>query len=99
MWWRAHGWRFREVREHFEGRHEKGLLVFAELPSPDKRWPASYWLAMRSILPAEIGQLADLSCLPVAGGITVLTWSPIWYCPWCGVTMVRHYGHQLELLL
>jgi hypothetical protein len=92
------GWCCTHFMGHFERRYDRGLFVFAEPPDPAGRFSASFWLAMRCV------QMADMSRLPQLHGpsdlpLTIQTWFPMWFCPWCGVQLAEYYGHQLDQLL
>ena len=97
MWWRSRGWCCDGLREHFDRRYERGIFVFAEPATEDGRRPTSFWLAMRSVRREDMGRLQVWN--PPAGlPLTILTWYPIWFCPWCGAYLARHYRDQHELL-
>lgn len=98
MFWWSKGWCCDKLKDHFERRHERGFFVFAEPSSPDGPFPESFWLAMRSVRQEDVERLKQLNA-PLDLPITIQTWCPIWYCPWCGVRLDRHYRGQLELLL
>jgi hypothetical protein len=93
MWWRSRGWCCDALRENFARRHDRGLFVFAEPPAADGQRAASFWLAMRSV------QQKDLEMLNIPGiPITIQTWYPIRYCPWCGKDLSWHYERQWAML-
>jgi hypothetical protein len=92
------GWCCDHLMRHFERRHDRGLFVFAEPPDPAGQFPASFWLGMRAVRMADMERLTELR-EPADLPLTVQTWFPLWYCPWCGVGLESHYGRQLALLL
>jgi hypothetical protein len=98
MFWRSKGWCCGGLKDRFERRYDRGLFVFAEPPTSDGRYPASYWLAMRSVRKQDVERLKELKGerdLP----ITIQTWFPIQFCPWCGTRLKRFYARHYELLV
>jgi len=71
----------------FENRNERGIYVFAELPHELLGVGASFWMGMRSI---------DVGCeppkiVPSDFPISIETWYPITFCPWCGCRLASFY--------
>jgi hypothetical protein len=97
MWLGSRGWCCDGLRGHFERRHERGLFVFAEPPVTDGQRPASFWLAMRSVQEKDLERVRELNAPDIP--MTLQTWYPIHYCPWCGVELSRQYIKQWDLLV
>jgi hypothetical protein len=96
MSWPSKGWCCDALKESFERRHDRGIFVFAT--PPDSAIPVTFWLSMRCVQFQDMDRIDKLIGPPDVP-ITIQTWHPILYCPWCGVMLERHYRHQCELLV
>src|SRR5437867_1587456 len=90
-------WCCEGLKHAFAQRRGRGIYVFAEPPKSEIGIPVTFWLGMRSV------EKKDLEKLSVAwderqGALSLQTWRPIRYCPWCGTKLVRFYRNRHEQL-
>ena len=95
--WRANGWCCEKLKDQFDRRHERGIFVFAEPPNTERNRSLSFWVGMRIVAAKHLEFMKPSDC-PADVAITIQTWYPIWFCPWCGVKLDRYYDREYGLL-
>jgi hypothetical protein len=71
------------------------MYVFAEPPDPKRGFGPTFWLSMRSVEERHLEE--GLQCAENVP-ITLETWLPIQFCPWCGKRLASFYRNSFDLL-
>lgn len=88
-------WCCEGLKHAFSRRLERGMYVFAMPPTPEYNSPVSFWIGCRVVRQLDLGSLNFPTNTPP---LTIATWLPIKFCPWCGVPLSGFYKARVDQL-
>ncbi len=93
------------ISTSFMDRKDRGVFVFCEPDNYLLSCGPTFWIGMRSVRFEDIDRFAEeRRLLPERQNekpfpVTISTWLPIKYCPWCGKNLKRFYKRSFEVLV